>query len=183
MDYGTLQNHQSSTMPEPEAAVGIISSSAPEESILLIKRNENEHDPWSGHYAFPGGRKEKADATIYQTCIREVREETGIVLEPDSLHQTCAPARAGRNVKAPILVQPYVFKIAERPRIIIEQKEIARHVWLAVGAFRDLSKHRLAEPLPGMTRPVFPIDDYYIWGFTYGLLCRLLSVDQEQVSA
>ena len=183
MDYGTLHNHQSPYAPEPEAAVGIISCKAPEEAILLIKRNENEHDPWSGHYAFPGGRKEREDATIYQTCVREVREETGIVLEPDSLQQTCAPARAGRNVKAPILVQPYVFRIAERPRIIIEEKEIAHHVWLSVGAFRNLSNHRLAEPLPGMIRPVFPMEDYYIWGFTYGLLCRLLSVDQELVSA
>ncbi len=157
--------------------------SRPEESILLIKRNENEHDPWSGHYAFPGGRKENRDATIYQTCIREVREETGIILEPETLQQTCAPARAGRNVEAPILVQPYVFRLAEQPAITIEEKEIDRHVWLAVGAFKDLSKHRLAEPLPSMIRPVFPIDDYFIWGFTYGLLCRFLGVDQGLVSA
>jgi len=181
MNFGTVRDNQSSISAEPEAAVGIISCSTPEDSILLIKRNENEDDPWSGHYAFPGGRKEHGDATIYQTCIREVREETGIVLPPDSLQQTCAPARAGRNVKAPILVQPYVFRIAERPRIIIEKKEIAHHLWLTFRAFRDLANHRLAEPLPGMIRPVYPMGDYYIWGFTYGLLCRFLDVDQELI--
>ena len=183
MNHGILHNQQGSIPAEPEAAVGIISCSRPEESILLIKRNENEHDPWSGHYAFPGGRKENGDTTIYQTCIREVREETGITLGLETLQQTCAPARAGRNVEAPILVQPYVFRLIERPVITIEEKEIDRHVWLAVGAFKDLSKHRLAEPLPGMIRPVFPMDDYFIWGFTYGLICRFLGVDQGLVSA
>ena len=182
MNQISVSNKSGSLEAEPEAAVGIIACSRPEESILLIKRNENEHDPWSGHYAFPGGRKENGDATIYQTCIREVHEETGILLEPESLQQTCAPARAGRNVQVPILVQPYVFKLPEQPAITIEEKEIAHHVWLVVDDFKDLTNHRMAEPLPGMIRPVFPMKDYYIWGFTYGLLCRLLGVDQEQVS-
>ena len=182
MNYGNVPNSSASSAAEPEAAVGIIVCSRPEESILLIKRNESEHDPWSGHYAFPGGRKENGDATIYQTCIREVQEETGIILEPDALQQTCAPARAGRNAKAPILVQPYVFRLRQQPAITIEEKEIAHHVWLVVDDFMDLTNHRIAEPLPGMIRPVFPIDDYFIWGFTYGLLCRLLDVDQDLVS-
>ena len=183
MNYGTISNKSQSSAAEPEAAVGIIACSRPKESILLIKRNENEHDPWSGHYAFPGGRKENEDRSIYQTCVREVYEETGILLEPGSLQQICEPARAGRNVQVPILVQPYVFRLPEQPFITIEEKEIAHHVWLAVDDFTDLANHRMAEPLPGMIRPVFPMADYYIWGFTYGLLCRLLGVDQELVSA
>ena len=170
-----------SDLPEPEAAVGIIACSRPEESILLIKRNENEHDPWSGHYAFPGGRRENGDSTIYQTCVREVGEETGITLAADELQQTWEPARAGRNVKAPILVQPYVFRLSERPQVTIEEKEIACHVWLSVNAFMDFSNHRVVEIRADMIRPVFPMDDYYIWGFTYGLLCRLLGFDQRTV--
>ena len=183
MIYGTVERHHMSVADEPEAAVGIIACGQPEESILLIKRNENEHDPWSGHYAFPGGRKENGDATIYQTCVREVREETGIILAPDALQQICAPTRAGRNVKAPVVVQPYVFRLSARPEVIIEEKEIDRHVWLAVHSFKDVANHRVVEAMPGMIRPVFPMADYYIWGFTYGLLCRLLDVDQTLVSA
>ena len=170
-----------SDLPEPEAAVGIIACIRPEESVLLIKRNENEHDPWSGHYAFPGGRRENGDSTIYQTCVREVREETGISLVPEVLQQTWEPARAGRNVKAPILVQPYVFRLDDRPVVIIEEKEIASHVWLSVDSFMDCTNHRIVEIRPDMIRPVFPMDDYYIWGFTYGLICRLLNFDQRTV--
>lgn len=171
-----------SELLEPEAAVGIIACSRPQESVLLIKRNENEHDPWSGHYAFPGGRRENGDATIYQTCVREVHEETGIVLTSEELQQTWETARAGRNVKAPILVQPYVFRLSERPEVTIEEKEIACHVWLSVDSFMDSTNHRLVEIWPDMIRPVFPMAEYYIWGFTYGLLCRLLGFDQQHIS-
>lgn len=168
--------------PEPEAAVGIITCSRPEESILLIRRNENEHDPWSGHYAFPGGRRENGDEGIYQTCVREVQEETGIVLQSSALQQTCKPAHAGRNVKVPILVQPYVFRLDERPPVTVEEKEIDHHVWLSVNAFRNLANHRIVEIRPQMIRPVFPMHSYYIWGFTYGLICRLLGVDHTQIA-
>ena len=183
MNFAALNSNEKIIAAEPEAAVGIIVCTRPEESILLIKRNENEHDPWSGHYAFPGGRKENGDSSIYQTCIREVAEETGIILAPESLHQACEPAAAGRKVKTPILVQPYVFRLGDRPKVKIEEKEIDRHVWLSVDSFRDTGNHRIVEVMTGMRRPVFPMDDYYIWGFTYGLLCRLLAVDQRPVTA
>ncbi len=167
---------------EPRAAVGIIVCRRPVESVLLVKRIEHRDDPWSGHYAFPGGRREDVDETIFQTCIREVKEETGILLEPALLHQTCEPALAGRNVKAPILVQPYVFRIAEQPVVTIEEKEIARYTWLSTEQFRNLTRHQVVEVRSAMIRPVYPMDDYFIWGFTYGLLCRLLGIDQRNLS-
>lgn len=167
---------------EPRAAVGIIVCSQPVESVLLVKRIEHRDDPWSGHYAFPGGRREDVDETIFQTCIREVKEETGIILEPALLHQTCEPALAGRNVKAPILVQPFVFKVSERPVVTIEAKEIARYTWLSTDNFRNRSRHQVIEVRSAMIRPVYPMDDYFIWGFTYGLLCRLLGMDQFNIA-
>lgn len=172
-----------SILPVPEAAVGIITCNVPAEVILMLKRVHNDRDPWSGHYAFPGGRREHVDDTIYQTCVREVLEETGISLEPSDLHRVCEPTPAGRNVRSPILVQPYVFQLSACPPVDVEQKEIDSHVWLSVESFRQLENHRIAEVLPGMYRPVFPMIDYYIWGFTYGLLCRLLQVDSSRISS
>jgi len=173
--------HQSAKGSVPEAAVAIITCAGPDEAILLLKRVENDRDPWSGHYAFPGGKRECDDDTIYQTCLREVYEETGITLADADLQRVCEPARAGRNVKAPILVQPYVFNLDTRPPVTVEQKEIDSHVWLSVRSFKQVDLHRVHEIVPDMTRPVFPMNDYYIWGFTYGLLCRLLDVDVAAV--
>jgi len=173
---------QVSKRDKPRAAVGIILCSQPVESVLLLKRKEHQNDPWSGHYAFPGGRREVCDQSIYHTCVREVKEETGIVLETGSLHQKWEPALAGRNVKAPILVQPYVFRLSEQPPVIIEEKEIARFTWLPTEAFKNGARHRIVEVRSSMIRPIYPMDDYFIWGFTYGLLCRLLDFDQRTIA-
>ena len=38
--------------------------------ILMIKRAEREGDPWSGHMAFPGGRKDPVDANGFTFGLR-----------------------------------------------------------------------------------------------------------------
>jgi 8-oxo-dGTP pyrophosphatase MutT (NUDIX family) len=162
---------------EPAAAVAIIRSNAPTTSVLLLRRAQSLQDPWSGHYAFPGGRRENGDASILDTCVREVREETGIELVPEYLRMRLALAFAGRNVEAPILVQPYLFEIGSRPEVVVETSEIESFTWLDIQAFRNLDLHFHAEPLPGKFRPVFPIEDYYVWGFTYQVLCSVLGVE------
>jgi 8-oxo-dGTP diphosphatase len=177
MKDGSAHLNPARSLAEPEAAVAIIRCLAPRESVLLLRRIHSERDPWSGHYAFPGGRREMQDASIYHTCVREVFEETGIDLGPDDLSQVLPLARAGRNVKAPVLVQPYVFKIGTRPEVVVEEKEIETYLWLSAASFTQAEKHRLVEVLPGMRRPVFPLNDYYVWGFTYGLLCSYFNFE------
>jgi len=49
----------------------------PGDKILLIKRRT---PPFIGYWALPGGRSEPNE-TIEQTVIREVKEETGLVVE------------------------------------------------------------------------------------------------------
>ena len=46
--------------------------------LLVVKRSEKEGDPWSGHWALPGGRWQEGDEDLGATLRREVLEETGI---------------------------------------------------------------------------------------------------------
>jgi 8-oxo-dGTP pyrophosphatase MutT (NUDIX family) len=48
--------------------------------LLVIRRAENELDPWSGHMALPGGGREPGDESVYDTARRETLEEIGIDL-------------------------------------------------------------------------------------------------------
>ena len=59
------------------AAVAIILTPQPD-SILLIRRADRSGDPWSGHMALPGGRREAGDSDLAGTAIRETVEEVGI---------------------------------------------------------------------------------------------------------
>ena len=45
--------------------------------FLLIKRADQEGDPWSGQMALPGGHRENGE-TCEQAAIRETMEETGL---------------------------------------------------------------------------------------------------------
>lgn len=172
---------RSSTTPKitsrPRAAVAIIKCLESPESILLLRRNKSKQDPWSGHYALPGGRKEDQDTSLYDTCVRETSEETGIELKADLLVKELTPTLAGRNVKAPILVQPFLFELAVQPSITIEPAEIKSYLWLDVALFSDRNNHSTVEVYPGRDYPVYHLEDYYLWGFTYGLLTRLFGLD------
>ena len=158
----------------PTAAVAIIRTCQPEDSFLLLRRTSNPDDPWSGHFSFPGGRREKVDSTLLDTCTRETFEETGICLPEDAIHTTLPPSLAGSRVNSPILVQPYVFHLDNRPEIELEAKEIQSYCWLETKNFRNPQLHVEAEVLPDRFFPAYPLEDYYLWGFTYGLLKHLL---------
>jgi len=162
----------------PAAAVAIIRVSAPEDSVLLLRRNTNPNDPWSGHFSFPGGRKDEEDSNLLATCTRETFEETGITLHPEAV-QAKLPARyAGSRLNSLILVQPYVFQLEVRPVLRLEPREIQSYCWLPLESFQRLELHVEAEVLPDRVAPAFPLDDYYLWGFTYGLLKNLLELEE-----
>lgn len=158
----------------PTAAVSIIRVKEPMDSFLLLRRNRHPEDPWSGHFSFPGGRKEQSDKDLFATCLRETFEETGISLTSDTMRSTLSPALAGSRVNSPILVQPYLFHLDSRPPLSLDRDEIESYCWLETSRFLDTGLHVEAEVLPDLYFPAFPLADYYLWGFTYKLLINLL---------
>jgi 8-oxo-dGTP pyrophosphatase MutT (NUDIX family) len=163
----------------PAAAVAIIRVSYPEDSVLLLRRNRNPSDPWSGHFSFPGGRKDTSDPSLLATCTRETLEETGIVLPHGSIRAELEPRVAGSRVNSLILVAPFLFHLEERPQLILDPREIQSSCWLNIDHFQRPEHHVHAEVLPDRYFPAYPIDDYYLWGFTYGLLQSLLEMEAQ----
>lgn len=164
----------------PSAAVAIIRVQSPRDSFLLLRRSTHPNDPWSGHFSFPGGRKEEEDDNLLATCLRETYEETGITLPPGSMQETLPAALAGSRFNSPILVQPYVFHLNHRPSLELDHQEIQSHCWLETDRFMDASLHVEAEVIPDSYFPAFPLDDYFLWGFTYRLLKNLLELQDEE---
>ena len=163
----------------PSAAVAIIRVQDPLDSFLLLRRAARANDPWSGHFSFPGGRKEEHDVSLLDTCLRETYEETGITLKADAVRGSLPAALAGSRFNSPILVQPYLFHLQARPNLKLEATEIQSHYWLETELFLDPSLHVTAEVIPDSYYPAFPLEDYFLWGFTYRLLKNLLETQEE----
>ena len=57
------------------AAVSLIITECDSPSVLLLRRAKNKKDPWSGQWAFPGGKWEEGDADLIDISNRKTYEE------------------------------------------------------------------------------------------------------------
>jgi 8-oxo-dGTP pyrophosphatase MutT (NUDIX family) len=151
-----------------------------EAELLLIRRAEHPADPWSGHMALPGGRREPADESLLDTAIRETREEVGIDL---AAHGTLlarlpdVPAVA-RGRRAGMIVAPFVFALNATPEITLSG-EVAETVWTPLGPLaRGERTSRYAYTHEGnvLQLPCLMVDERVVWGLTYLMLKQLFEV-------
>ena len=161
---------------QPQAAVAIIRTAGDDPNYLVLRRALNPVDPWSGHFALPGGRREQGDRDILETCIRETLEETGLQLVPGQLISTLPWARAGGTEHA-TLVAPFLFEIEVAPELTLDQGEIAESHWLPLTYLSNPANHDVAVMSarhPELRFPCIKVGNGAIWGFTYGVLKALL---------
>ena len=102
------------------AAVAIVLHEAQDElCLLMIRRAQREGDPWSGHMAFPGGRRDPDDIDDRFCAIRETREE--IALDLDALGcEVCALGEVNTGWRADrpeMLVAPFIYRVEQLPEL------------------------------------------------------------------
>ena len=72
-EFGPIQTGRN------DAAVALLLTGRSRDlSLCLIRRAEKPGDPWSGHVAFPGGRRASDDTDPCVTAERETEEEIGL---------------------------------------------------------------------------------------------------------
>ena len=147
--------------------------------LLLIKRSEREDDPWSGHVALPGGRRDPSDATLQDTAIRETREETGIDLARDGVVLGMLDELRPRTPTLPsIIVTPFVAIV--RPDVAIETSdEVASAFWVALAALEDPSltvDSQVSARGATWRVPSYLLGGHIVWGMTERILRNLQSL-------
>lgn len=157
------------------AAVTIVLAPDPD-SILLIRRAERTGDPWGGHMALPGGRREPGDEDLLATAIRETEEEVGIQLGREHLAGTLDDVVPRTPVLPPIAVRPYVFLVPTRPTPALNAEVASAH-WVTVDYFlRPGTHHAVRLDLGGQSRDVqaFELEEGIVWGMTERILTSLV---------
>jgi 8-oxo-dGTP pyrophosphatase MutT (NUDIX family) len=157
------------------AAVSIVLAPDPD-SILLIRRAERAGDPWGGHMALPGGRRQTIDADLLATAIRETEEEVGIALVHDRLAGTLDDVVPRTPVLPPIAVRPCVFIVPTRPALT-PNAEVASTHWIGLDyLLRPGTHHTVRLEVGGQSRHVqaFELDEGIVWGMTERILTSLL---------
>jgi 8-oxo-dGTP pyrophosphatase MutT (NUDIX family) len=166
-------------MAEPDAAVAIVRARAPEDSVLLIRRAEREGDSWSGHWSFPGGRRDPEDPNLLHTALRELEEECGIRLGPEQLEAALPHRFARRRVGRFLLVAPFLFRVDLALPAVLNPLEAVEALWLPLSVLRDPARHGV-HSVPGlpseMQHPALELNGAPLWGFTYRLIADWLGL-------
>ena len=161
---------------EPDSGQNSAQGSAAKTSaFFVIERAQDPRDPWSGHLGFPGGMREECDEDALATCLRELAEETGIVLSRAQACATLPLGHAGRAFGQKIRVQPFLFQLEELPAVTLQASEAADYHLLPEAVLRDPRSGESFE-LAGAPRACLRIEGKVLWGFTYKTLLDHLGV-------
>jgi 8-oxo-dGTP pyrophosphatase MutT (NUDIX family) len=120
--------------------------------ILYIKRAANKRDKWTGHVAFPGGRRDETDKNDLEAAVREAKEEVGIDLTPrgsagaiscGGLSQEVIPGSWG---KVPLMTLcPYIFLVTDANSgcsLRLQPGEVASAHWVPMRALMSDKANR-----------------------------------------
>jgi 8-oxo-dGTP pyrophosphatase MutT (NUDIX family) len=169
------------------AAVALMLRIGPEAELemLLVKRADYEGDPWSGHIALPGGRREPDDASLEDTAVRETREEIDVDLRTDARTLGMLDELSPRTpVLPPIIIRPFVFAL-ERDVEVTPSAEVAVAFWVPLAQLRDPGMWGEATVIVrGEERRVSSVrvGEHIVWGLTERILVQFFArLDAEPI--
>jgi 8-oxo-dGTP pyrophosphatase MutT (NUDIX family) len=147
--------------------------------LLFIRRATRAGDPWSGHVAFPGGRRDAEDETLEHTARRETHEELALDLgQSAQLLGVLDDLRPRSSALPSIAVRPYVF-LLQRDVTLQPNDEVHSTFWLSLAALRDparASEHVFDREGSRLRFPAYRSGDDVVWGMTERIVTQFLAI-------
>ncbi|MFK5925325.1 MAG: CoA pyrophosphatase [Desulfuromusa sp.] len=146
--------------------------------VLLIRRAEQDRDPWSGDLGFPGGRIEDYDLSPRTAAERETWEEIGLRLNDQNyLGQSDNLSGAYLSVH----ISCFVYQVDHETQFKLNG-EVVDLFWVPLQTLLDpLRNQQLTFFYRGRdrTHPAITLKEWTerpLWGITYRLLDNFLNL-------
>lgn len=151
----------------------ILSQNKGEFGINFIKRASFQGDAFSGHVAFPGGKRKKSDKSALDTAIRETKEEIGInILDYGEIVGSLDTVRPFTQSVSHFVVKPFV-SILNDDVSFKKNYEVEDIFWVSIKHLVDDKNRTTREKIRDGVKIydyVFNYDNYIIWGLTGRIL-------------
>ena len=139
--------------------------------VLLLQRAATLRSH-AGQVAFPGGATDPEDASSTATALREAEEEVG--LKPDTV-DVLAELPALYLPPSGFVVTPVLAYWQDPHDVgVVDAAEVAGVRRVRITDLADPSNRFIVKHPSGFVGPGFAADGLFVWGFTAGLLDRLL---------
>jgi 8-oxo-dGTP pyrophosphatase MutT (NUDIX family) len=142
--------------------------------VLFIERATHDGDPWSGHIAFPGGKRDAEDAALLVTAVRETREEVGLALGASSLVVRFEDFYARTNGYQ---VAQFVFALDGDGGALAPNTEVAALLWTPIDALvapENATTYAFARDGVTLDLPAVRLGSRVLWGMTLRMTQVLL---------
>jgi 8-oxo-dGTP pyrophosphatase MutT (NUDIX family) len=156
------------------ASVALVLAGGSELSLCVIRRADRADDPWSGHLAFPGGRRDPDDRDNQHTAERETLEEVGLDLGGGELLGALSQVLVRSQIPGwRMVLSPFVYALAGEPPPFATSDEVAaaywvplRELWNAANASRfDWDREDGRRSYPAVR-----VGDSMLWGLSFRVL-------------
>lgn len=176
---GPAQRSERETMPDLDRAAAVLAPLYEDDGELFVVLTRR---PWhmrshSGEVSFPGGRQDDDDADLWQTALREAREEIAL--------DTTVLTRIGEldhlaTVTSHSYIVPFVGELPGRPDTVANPTEVSAVLNVSVAELLDPAIFREERwQLPwAEDRPIFFFElvGDTVWGATGAMLRQLLGI-------
>jgi 8-oxo-dGTP pyrophosphatase MutT (NUDIX family) len=143
------------------------------EDIVLTERSHSMRSH-AGQVSFPGGSIDPTDSGPVSAALREAQEEVG--LDPAGV-QVVAELPALYLPPSNFVVTPVLAWWAEpSPISVVDRSEVARVLRAPLSELTDPARRFTVTHPSGFIGPGFDVDGLLVWGFTAGLISKVIEL-------